>query len=157
MTEAIEITESALVDRYRTISSERMRGLPIVNDRLEVESVGFRDFEGRRIGILITPWFMNLVLLPGTRDHSEAAQGTTVAWPLPAGSYEFTACCDEELGLYFTAILFRTVVDIPDQLTARAIAEEILQELFRVQEEAGPDPDARTMSRRALFSGHGVS
>jgi hypothetical protein len=43
---------------------------PILNNRLEVETVGFVNWGeengefASEVGILITPWFMNIVLLP---------------------------------------------------------------------------------------------
>ena len=157
MAKPTTITDSALVDHYRQIYRERMQGLPIVNQQLEVEAVGFRDFEEHRLGILITPWFMNLVLLPGNKDYEGFAQGTSMAWSVPGGGYEFTACRDDHLGTYFTAILFRTVADIPDQPTARAIAGEIMLQLFREPDATSGDGEKKTISRRALFSGTGAS
>ena len=50
--------------RIDAIYRERMQGLPIVNPELSVEAVGFEPFEAHELGVLISPWFMNLVLLP---------------------------------------------------------------------------------------------
>ncbi|MGD8512268.1 MAG: [NiFe]-hydrogenase assembly chaperone HybE, partial [Gammaproteobacteria bacterium] len=45
-----------LVSFHSRVAVERMRDLPIFNERLEVEPVGFREFDGRLVGILISPW-----------------------------------------------------------------------------------------------------
>jgi [NiFe] hydrogenase assembly HybE family chaperone len=145
------INIEALVARYEKIRAERMQGLPIVNPVLQVEAVGFREHEGQHLGVLITPWFMNLLLLPTGDDWEEEAQGNTVDWEFPGGPVEFTVSVDEELGTFLSAILFRSMTDMPDQETARAIAEEIMKNLFvKVRDDKG-------ISRRALLSGLGNS
>lgn len=135
-----------LVARFRLIYEERMQGLPIVNTRLEVEAVGFDRWEDRDLGVLITPWFMNLLLLPGDGEFGDRAQGDLIACEFPSGSCELTICHDEELGTYLAAVLFRTVVDFPDQETARAIAEEALANVLA-------DPQGGDISRRDLLKG----
>ena len=144
------ISDMQLVEHYREIEATRMRGLPIVNSRLEVEAVGFRAVGDDQVGILITPWFMNLVVLPGDDSLDEIAQGVEVEWAFPAGDYSLMSCRDDELGAYLTAILFRTVADFPDQDTARAIATTILESIFSAPEEVAQQ--APSFSRRELFS-----
>lgn len=151
----VMITPEALVDRFRDIDHERMRGLPIVNPELEVEAIGFRRFEDHLVGILITPWFMNLLLLPASAESCGLTQGAIVERQLPHGNIEFTACSDEVLGDYLSAIMFRAVTDFPDQAMARAVAKEILLKLFTEPEPTSAAADRKVISRRALLSGQG--
>lgn len=146
-------TTGDLEQHYRAILADRMRDLPFVNPRLDVEAVGFRDFDGHRLGVLLTPWFMNLVLLPGSDEWDDRAQGSTCRWAFPEGSYDFNICRDDELGVYMTAVLFRSVADFPDQETARAIALEIMQRLFEPGEESARD--GTRFTRRDLFKAFG--
>ena len=44
--------------------ARRMEGLGFVNQALEVEAVAFEPWQGHWLGVMVTPWFMNLVLLP---------------------------------------------------------------------------------------------
>jgi [NiFe] hydrogenase assembly HybE family chaperone len=126
-----------LVSGYRTIAAERMRGLPITNPHLAVEAVGFQDWEGRQIGVLIAPWFMNLVLLPGPDDDwSALAPGASCEWRLPSGRYQFNVARIAGLDVHQSLALFTTVTDFPDQATARAVAREIMPRLF---EQRQPD------------------
>lgn len=152
------IREADLLGRFRTISRDRMRGLPICNPNLEVEVVGFRDFEDNRLGVLITPWFMNLVLLPGDETWSNMPVGAMDSLSLPGESCELSICKDDLLGTYLSAILFRSVMDFPDQGTAVAVAEEVLKQLFTKPDEA-PCGAAETqaISRRNLLTGLGAS
>jgi len=150
-----------LAQVHRRIATERMKGLPIYNDRLEVESVGFREVEGRLLGILISPWFVNLVLLPGEDDDwSDVRVGSGAVWRFPAGEYEFHAGDLEGVGPHYTAALFSTVADFPDQATARAVAEGVMERLLTEDRSRAPETVRRgggdvlynrTMSRRGLL------
>ena len=50
------------------IQRERMADIPLLNPALEVQAVGFSVWEAYCLGVLITPWFMNLMLLPLAGD-----------------------------------------------------------------------------------------
>ena len=50
--------------RFERIGAEQMRDLPIYNHAIDVEAIGFHPWGPGFIGVLITPWFMNLMLLP---------------------------------------------------------------------------------------------
>jgi len=72
-----------LVARFDDIARTRMVGVPLLNPALQVEAVGFTlqaEGEGElagagvAVGILVTPWFMNLVRLPLRRDSRTAPQ-----------------------------------------------------------------------------------
>lgn len=149
------VTVDALVRRFAAIHRERMSGLPIVNPRLDVEAVGFGYLDEHQLGILITPWFINLVLLPGTDEWSEDEQGSMVKVRLPNGEYEFVVGRDDTLGVTLTAILFRSVGDFPNQETAVAIAEDILRRLWSQPDEP-PAASGTSLSRRDILTGMGA-
>lgn len=154
-----------LVAGYCSIERQRMRGLPICNADLQVEAVGFRSRGGRRLcGVLITPWFMNLVLLPVVSEEwCTAASGSKINCRFPAGEYEFTLSVSEDIDTHLTTPLFSTVQDFPDQDTARRVAEEVLERLYQGgSQTASADPVAaelersgfnRPVSRRKLLHG----
>ncbi|MBT8087993.1 MAG: [NiFe]-hydrogenase assembly chaperone HybE [Gammaproteobacteria bacterium] len=146
-------TIEELERHYTAVLSERMRGMPFVNPALEVEAIEFRDFSEHQLGVLLTPWFMNLVLLPGSNEWDDCAPGTVCKWSLPEGTYEFNICRDEDLGIYMTAVLFRSVTDFADQETARSIATEIMQRLFEPGESSSGK--RRRFTRRDLFGALG--
>lgn len=142
-------SESDLVGRFNGIYRENMRGLPICNPALKVEAVGFEAMSPHRLGVLITPWFMNLVLLPGDDGWAAMPYGAKDEVSLPAEPCEFTICRDETLGVYLSAILFRSVSDFPDQQTAVRVATEVLQQL----RTPVPPKAAARISRRTLLGG----
>ena len=146
-----DVAVADLVQYYAGVYRERMQDLPIVNSRLDVEAVGFTEVGEHSLGVLITPWFMNLVILPGNDEWHDNPQGDTATITLPDGDYDFTVSRDDTLGVYLTAVLFRTVADFPDQTTARAIAAEILHELLTAREVPQDPPGTPAMNRRSFL------
>src|SRR4051794_8656986 len=64
-----------LATLFSTIAHTRMAGVPVLNASLRVEAIGFeRPLTGDvvapvvGVGVLVTPWFMNLVRLPMRYD-----------------------------------------------------------------------------------------
>ena len=112
-------------------AAQRMRGLPIVNPALDVEAVGFARWEGRWLGVLVTPWCVNLVLCP---DDPSAwrplAAGAKRRYRFPAGEYEFVGAHDAALGEYQVCSLFSPVHEFTDHATARLLAELARDALF---------------------------
>jgi [NiFe] hydrogenase assembly HybE family chaperone len=145
------ISSNKLVERYRFIHENRMRGLPLINTALHVEAVGFCVFDEHEIGVLITPWFMNLVLLLGSDIGSRLKQGSKSTLRFPSGPVEFTTAQDEVLGPHLTAVLFSSVAEFSDQYTAKVVALEVMRELFRTVR------NERAISRRSLFTNIGAS
>lgn len=137
-----------LVERFRFIHEERMRGLPIVHPDLVVEAVGFTPWEQHELGVLIAPWFMNLVLLPCDTHYDDLQQGKEVEFRFPSGPCDFAVNKDEVVGTYLSAVLFRTVINFPSQGFARDVAREALKSLLAL-----PPVDAPKISRRDILTG----
>jgi [NiFe] hydrogenase assembly HybE family chaperone len=156
-TTEVTVSEIDLVSRYRAISRDKMQGLPICNPALEVEAVGFRALDQHRLGVLITPWFMNLMLLPGDDTWSCAADGANDTVSLPSERCEFIVSHDETTGTCLSAVLFRTLLDFPDQDTAVAVAKEVLERLFVPAAPAKDTREVQNVSRRKLLTGLGAS
>jgi hypothetical protein len=93
---------------YRDVGERSMRDLPIFNEALGVEAIGFQRFGGHVVGIMVTPWFMNVIARadegalaahrpglnsPSARLHRQAASqaarcfrrcSNSLTWPRPA-------------------------------------------------------------------------
>lgn len=153
-----------LLRAYRDCVQPRMCGLPVYNTALKVEAVGFELFNGCLCGVLVTPWCMNLVLLPGVDDDwSGLAAGKKVKVAFPAGDYSFMLSAPEGIDAHLSLPLFTTLLAIPDHDTACAVASEVLRRLYLETEElAQVDPVAaeldnnvlrKPLSRRELLRG----
>jgi [NiFe] hydrogenase assembly HybE family chaperone len=147
-----------LLDAYRAVAAGDMSALPGFNPALTLEAVGFRDWEGHGLGVLIAPWFMNLILLPGPDDDwtgIDPREGCE--WKLPTELIVFHPCDLAGPGLHLTAPLFTDLSAFPDQDTARAVAREVMRQLFEPGAEQAPADSGATrllerpVSRRGLF------
>ncbi|HET9269053.1 MAG TPA: [NiFe]-hydrogenase assembly chaperone HybE, partial [Vicinamibacterales bacterium] len=87
---------------YYERAARTMQGLPMYHAALAVEAVGFREHEGRLVGVIVTPWFMNLTILPSGSDLASWHQGATARVPFPSGQYEFSVGDAGENGLVAT-------------------------------------------------------
>lgn len=112
-------------------AAARMEGLAFVNPRLAVEAVRFAAWNGHWLGVLVTPWFMNLVLAP--RDPSAWASlhlGGKRHFTFPAGDYEFIGARDAAGGEFAMCSLFSPVLEFASQAQAVEVATHALAALF---------------------------
>lgn len=139
---------AALAAAYRDAEA-RMRPLEIFNPALTVELVGFEAFGEDRLGVAVTPWFMNLVLLPG--GELAAAPGEKMLRTLPAGIFEFVVGHLDGVGLMLSRSLLSPVFELKDQAMAKLAAEAALREVLQPE-----IPAPASLNRRALLLGSGA-
>lgn len=108
-----------------------MADVPIINPALRVEAVGFREWQGRWIGVLVTPWTINLVLLPG-QDAAliPLVLDEKAVWHFPSGAYEFMGLNEPTIGVCHICSLISPVLDFATHDEALAVAQEIVVALF---------------------------
>ncbi len=122
-----------LEENFLRIQQDRMHGLPFLNPALAVQAVGFHQYEGNVLGVLITPWFMNLMLLPEIDGWEGLRVGEKILHCFPSGQYEFTVGEENGFGQYQICSLFSPMADFADQASAVATAEAVLVALMDVQ------------------------
>jgi [NiFe] hydrogenase assembly HybE family chaperone len=138
-----------LVAEFREIWNARMRDLPLVNRALHVEAVGFRAWQGRPIGVLLSPWFMNLILLSGPGDDwSDLYPGDKELIAFPSGRYEFIHNRRGALGGYKACSLLSPMSDFGSQLQATDCARAVMQALFEPANVAETDRRKVIRTRR---------
>lgn len=122
----------ALKAAFERIAVTRMAGLPMNNPVLRVATIGFRPWhEEHLVGVLITPWAINLVLLGDkTAGDLHLAADCRRTWEFPSGSYDFMGGDEPEPGAYQFCSLFSPVFEFADQATAEATAADIMDALF---------------------------
>ncbi|WP_110970196.1 [NiFe]-hydrogenase assembly chaperone HybE [Pseudomonas huaxiensis] len=142
----------ALARRFRDIADTRMRGLPLLHPALGVEVVGFAwqhigpQASPGLLGILITPWCMNLIWLP---DGTEVpGEGEVREYLIGDERMDFISVHDEVFGAYQSCSLFSPMFDFADANGARETAVHVLSLLRRPPVEAPANP-----SRRGLLFG----
>jgi len=143
---------------FTAIANTRMAGLPIVNPALRVEAVTFTPWENGWLGVLVTPWCMNLLWIPIREEPPLGQLGAKISLGFPAIACEFVVCQEAELGAYS---LFSPMAAFIHQEEARITAITVLQTLLAPvspSEKADrscagePTTTQRRWSRRALFA-----
>lgn len=147
-------TVRRLVDYYRR-AAERMRDLPVYNAALAVEAVGFCEHDGRQVGVIVTPWFMNLTATPAAQDLGVWHKGAATRLAFPSGRYDFVVSEAGDIGLIATCSLFPLMHDFADQATARDAAAAAAAALMQPDPPAQPPAPkgAPQLSRRRFLGG----
>lgn len=131
--ETVQTARLRLERAFERVLRERMADMPFVNGCLAVRAVGLRPYEDWVLGVLITPWCMNLVLLP-YRQEITGCCGQSRVQTFPSGRYEFIVGEQEEIGRYLMCSLFSPMFEFGDQGSAEATARAVLDRLL----EPGP-------------------
>lgn len=118
----------ALAGHFAVIQATRMSGVPLLNPRLQVQAVGFQPWHGEAaaeplaLGVLVTPWFMNLVWLP-LRESGPCTGGERAVTGL---RFTTAAVYEPGLGGFEVCSLFSPMFDFDGQDAAVATAREVL-------------------------------
>ena len=79
-----------LVRHFEHVATTRMADVPIVNPAVGVEAVGFERTDEGFLGVLVTPWFISLVLLPLEGDDwRDRKIGSEITHSFASGNYVF--------------------------------------------------------------------
>lgn len=61
-----ESPADAVEEAFFRIQREQMADVPILNHALSVEAVDFQPWQGHWLGVVVTPWCMSALLVPGS-------------------------------------------------------------------------------------------
>lgn len=141
-----------LQDLYIEIEETRMEGVPILNAALSVAAFGFEPWQDYHLGVLLTPWFMNLILVPQEQDAflpTAPSVGEKIQIALPAGHVEFIVGYEEGFGHSLSCSLFSPVFEFEDQAAAVETAEAALAEVLK----PANDDEAEDADMRGIWAG----
>jgi len=116
---------------FGAVHADRMQGLAFVNAAVAVEAVGFAPWKHYWLGVMLTPWSMNLLLAP--RDTSawrSLPPGEKRRYTFPAGTFDFIGAREDAIGEYLICSLFSPVLEFADHATARQTALLAREALF---------------------------
>lgn len=116
---------------YRRLATERAPDSAVVNPALQVAAIGFRRIAGDWLGVMVTPWFLNLFLLSGGGTlWGDIPAGQRRYLNLPCGTLQFVAEDDPEIGPTQFCPLIAPATAIADMATARQVAADALAAVF---------------------------
>ena len=146
--EKVTILENA----FNHIYKERMHDVPILNDKVEVRVIGFQQWNNSYLCIMITPWFMNLMLLPGETENWDDKQETSSSrHTFPSGNYQFLVGYEPAIGKYQMCSLFSPMFEFADNDAAVETAEVAIKELMNIENVEEVDIDSRQLE--AIWDG----
>lgn len=148
-----------LTAHYQHVWQTRMHDMPFVNPALAVATIGFVQLQGDWVGVVVTPWFINLFLVFGGGElWGDIPAGERRYLNLPCGTLQFIADDDPDVGPYQYCPLIAPVSNVPDMATARQTALDAMAAVMvppapPVVEEAPPpvEPEKRDVSRRGFL------
>lgn len=135
---SVRARTEALVDLFNNVAKARMAGIPILNPALRVEALGFELCKGDDteagdthgvVGVLVTPWFMNLVWFPLDRIDQPNRAGTSRAHQIGTECFDFIAGHEAAFGSFEACSLFSPMFEFHNQAAASATGEAVLTAL----------------------------
>ena len=132
-----------LVETFREIQTTGMKDSPFNNLSLHVEAVGFIPWEGGLLGILVAPWLMNLVVIPGPDDDVQRLRpGDKRVYSFASGDYEFIFYTRVPVGAFLACSLFSDMSEFASQAYATEVARAAMEALFDPAHRAETDRHA---------------
>lgn len=147
----------AVEEAFFRIQREQMADVPILNHALSVEAVDFQRWQGQWLGVVVTPWCMSVLLVPGTEAgwHSTGDNKRRFV-KFPAGDFAFLGSTADELGEYQSCSLISPMGQFANQseaiMTARASMIALLADPAAARERAAvPTPPGQPSFSRRRF------
>jgi [NiFe] hydrogenase assembly HybE family chaperone len=140
---------SALELAFNAIAEQRMAGVAVMHPRVHVQADPFVLLDAQMaLGVLITPWFMNLLRLPLTRSD-ERRVGAQATHHIGAHVIEFTSAFEAAIGAFECCSVYSPLTQFEDHAAVHATAQALMRALL----PAGADDVKPALGRRALLFG----
>jgi len=147
----------AVEQAFFRILRERMADVPICNEALSVAAVDFQRWNGHWLGVVVTPWCMSVLLVPGKADDWESAGDNQRRFlRFPAGDFALLGSDEEEIGEFQSCSLFSPMSQFSNQSQAVMTARAALVALLDPAVESAPEEEKPagepSLSRRRFLS-----
>lgn len=143
---------TALIEAaFERIRVERMTGLAMLNPVLAVAAVGFALREHEWRGVLVTPWGINLLLLPAAEIWRAPQPHERVFRKYAAGTFAFLGNREDGVGDYLACPLIHDMQQFANQETAVHTGRACLIALDLPPATAAADPGQPARPDRRRF------
>lgn len=165
MNDAVERLAQRLQAVFASIAATRMADVPILNERLRVQAVDFEplaavDDDGvpqAAAGVLVTPWFMNLVWLPLSPGQACVPVGETARRRIGNETFALIGGHEPAFGAYEACSLFSPMFEFEDQAAAVATARAVMAQLrMPPASDADDQPLPAAPARRRFLGARGA-
>jgi len=142
---------SALEAAFSRIAQERMAGVAMLHPRVRVQATPFVALDAQSsVGILITPWFMNLLWLPILRSD-ECQIGSKTTRHIGEYAVELTTAFEPAVGGFEVCSIYSPLTLFEDHAAVYETAQTIMRTLL----SASPSSSQVTLGRREMLFGRG--
>ena len=149
----------AVEEAFFRIQRDQMSDVPILNPALAVEAVDFQRWQGHWLGIVVTPWCMSMLLLPGSSENwVSTGENKRRFVKFPAGDFAFLGSEEVELGEYQSCPLFSPMGKFSSQAEATMTARASMIALLTVPQtqvnnaRKAKSADEPSLSRRRFLA-----
>ena len=140
----LEEKSALLTKAFKAIHRDRMSDVPILNEKIKVTAIGFQPWQDSYLGVMVTPWFMNLMMLPGEEENWDDLQDLSkLKRVFPSGNYEFIVGSEQAIGKYQMCSLFSPMFEFEDDAAAVDTATVVMIELMNEENIEVPDIDSK--------------
>ncbi len=118
---------------FEGILAGEMAGLPLLNPKIGVETLEFQEFEGRTIGIVVSPWLMSLIMLPSKQlgdDWTKFEIGDQHVHTFPSGDYKFLVNHFDGIGVCQLHAIHSPMSSFFSHEHAKAAARQFIRNLM---------------------------
>jgi [NiFe] hydrogenase assembly HybE family chaperone len=146
---------------FTEIGHTRLSGVTVQNPAVLVQALGFAtvpDDPNMLLGVLVTPWFMNLVRLPAQTalpGETLLSVGKKANRSVGNRSFEFMGADEPDIGAFEVCSLFSPMFEFANHAAAADTANEILN-LLRMPVKPAPTTPPSLPSRRGFLLGRGI-
>ena len=149
----------AVEEAFFRIQQDQMADVPIQNPALSVEAIDFQRWQGHWLGIVVTPWCMSMLLVPGSVENwVSTGENKRRFVKFPSGDFAFLGSEEVELGEYQSCPLFSPMGKFSSQSEATMTARASLVALLTAPQQAQAAPktdkqaDEPSLSRRRFLA-----
>ena len=124
-----------------------------------MQAVPFKVWEDQWVGVLVTPWFINLLIIHRQGQSwptLNLAKGNDIAVQFPVGKIKFTPRFEPELGTYLCCSLASPMGDFSSHEQALGSAQDVMRQLTAIPLKTVEEDKltaAPAISRRAFLRG----
>ncbi|MFV0576870.1 MAG: [NiFe]-hydrogenase assembly chaperone HybE [Vibrio sp.] len=130
-----EQTKARIENVYQNILEQEMQSMPFIAQNIGIEMVGLQQYQDHWLGVMITPWMMNLMILPIQNNQVQNEQGL---WPdlhvgeevgirLAGNDYRFYASEVEGIGQFLACSLMSPISGIANHAQAVQLATDVMR------------------------------
>jgi len=149
--------EARLAEHFQSLWEAGGQDMAEINPALAVEALGFTRYQGDWLGVVITPWFLRLFLLPGGGSlWGEIPPGQSRYISLPQETMQFIADEAPGIGPFQYSTLLEPTSLMGDMGVARQLAIRAMQPFGYQPPAPAAPPDVEPpapagVSRRGFF------